>query len=142
MIRRSSLLAANFFRDQGSDHTFGFSPDGVHDIHMMQDKRGDFANDSRVNGDGAPFIRYAGGETVALFPRFSVPTADALTSINRHDVGVDSDNQASRPGPARVDRRDTGARQIGYLADVFALHPATFRTFICSSNRWHGSGRI
>jgi len=60
------------FLDQGSDQTFGFSPErGVHDIHMMQGNSGSFADDNRVNGDGALFIRYAGGETVALFVRFN-----------------------------------------------------------------------
>jgi uncharacterized protein YukJ len=33
---------------------------------------GSFANDNRINGDGALFIRFTGGETVALFVRFSV----------------------------------------------------------------------
>jgi len=61
------------FADQGSDETFGFSPErGVHDIHMMQGNSGSFPNDNRVNGDGALFIRYAGGETIALFVRFTV----------------------------------------------------------------------
>ncbi len=65
------------FVDQGSDRTFNFSPErGVHDIHMMQGNSGDFASDNRVNGDGAIFIRYRGGETVALFVRFSSQTLD------------------------------------------------------------------
>lgn len=67
------LVCGEFFHDQGSDKTFGFSPErGVHDIHMMQGNSGSFANDNRVNGDGALFIRYAGGETIALFVRFTV----------------------------------------------------------------------
>jgi uncharacterized protein YukJ len=61
------------FRDQGSDHTFGFSPEqGAHDIHMMQGNSGSFASDNRVNGDGALFIRFRGGETAALFIRFTI----------------------------------------------------------------------
>jgi uncharacterized protein YukJ len=67
------LACGEFFRDRGSDQTFNFSPEqGVHDIHMMQGNSGSFADDNRVNGDGALFIRYGGGETVALFARFSV----------------------------------------------------------------------
>jgi uncharacterized protein YukJ len=66
------LACGEFFQDQGSDHTFGFSPElGVHDIHMMQGNSGSFADDNRVNGDGALFIRYTGGETIALFVRFT-----------------------------------------------------------------------
>jgi uncharacterized protein YukJ len=74
------LACGEFFQDKGSDATFHFSPElGVHDIHMMQGNGGKFANDNRVNGDGALFIRFTGGETVALFTRFSVqdiPTND------------------------------------------------------------------
>ena len=67
------LVCGEFFHDQGSDQTFGFSPErGVHDVHMMQGNSGSFANDNRVNGDGALFVRYAGGETIALFVRFTV----------------------------------------------------------------------
>ena len=69
------------FMDQGADHTFGFSPErGAHDIHMMQGNGGSFASDNTVNGDGALFIRFAGGETVALFTRFqtqAIKTNDA-----------------------------------------------------------------
>jgi len=66
------LACGEFFRDPGSDATFGFSPErGVHDIHMMQGNSGSFADDNRVNGDGALFIRYTGGETIALFVRFT-----------------------------------------------------------------------
>jgi uncharacterized protein YukJ len=74
------LACGEFFKDTGADPTFSFAPEqGVHDIHMMQGNGAPFANDNRVNGDGAIFIRYAGGETVALFVRFSVqaiPTDD------------------------------------------------------------------
>jgi uncharacterized protein YukJ len=72
------LACGEFFEDQGKDQTFGFSPElGVHDIHMMQGNSGNFADDNRVNGDGALFVRYAGGETVALFVRFT--TQDTTT---------------------------------------------------------------
>lgn len=71
--RAVAIAVGESFADQGSDETFGFSPEqGVHDIHMMQGNRGSFASDNRVNGDGALFVRYAGGETIALFARFSV----------------------------------------------------------------------
>ncbi|MBN8952424.1 MULTISPECIES: DUF2278 family protein, partial [unclassified Rhizobium] len=62
-----------YFQDQGSDETFQFSPErGVHDTHFMQGNSGSFADDNRVHGDGGLFIRFAGGETIALFVRFSV----------------------------------------------------------------------
>jgi uncharacterized protein YukJ len=60
------------FHDPGSDATFGFSPaSGVHDIHMMQGSSGTFAADNRVNGDGALFVHYGDGTTMALFIRFA-----------------------------------------------------------------------
>lgn len=62
------------FLDKSKDPIFGFTPDrGIHDIHMMQGNPtgGNFADDNRINGDGALFIRYTGGETVALFTRFA-----------------------------------------------------------------------
>src|SRR5215831_12205790 len=66
------IAFGEFFRDRGRDSTFGFSPEqGVHDVHMMQGNRGSFADDNRVNGDGALFIRFSDGETVALFVRFT-----------------------------------------------------------------------
>ena len=66
------VIFGQFFEDQGSDRIFGFSPElGVHDVHMMQGNTGSFADDNRINGDGALFIRFSGGETVALFIRFS-----------------------------------------------------------------------
>ena len=66
------IAFGEFFRDPGRDPTFGFSPElGVHDIHMMQGNEGSFADDNRINGDGALCIRFAGGETIALFVRFS-----------------------------------------------------------------------
>ena len=68
-----AIAFGEFFRDRGADPTFGFSPEqGVHDIHMMQGNEGSFADDNRVNGDGALFLRFARGETVALFVRFTV----------------------------------------------------------------------
>ena len=54
----------------------------MHDIHMMQGNTGSFADDNRINGDGALFIRFAGGETVALFVRFSVQST--TTDNRRH----------------------------------------------------------
>ena len=66
------IAFGEFFRDLGRDSTFGFSPElGVHDIHMMQGNSGSFADDNRINGDGALFIRFSDGETVALFVRFT-----------------------------------------------------------------------
>ena len=67
-----AIIFGEHFRDPGSDQTFGFSPEqGIHDIHLMQGNGGSFANDNRVNGDGALFIRFGDGETVALFIKFS-----------------------------------------------------------------------
>jgi uncharacterized protein YukJ len=75
------IAFGEFFRDSGRDSTFGFSPElGVHDIHMMQGNRGNFADDNRINGDGALFIRFADGETVALFIRF---TTQSTTTDDR-----------------------------------------------------------
>jgi uncharacterized protein YukJ len=62
-----------FFQDPGRDEAFDFAPErGVHDIHMMQGNSGSFADDNRINGDGALCIHFSGGEIVALFIRFSV----------------------------------------------------------------------
>jgi uncharacterized protein YukJ len=67
-----AIMFGDFFADAGSDATFGFSPEqGVHDIHFMQGNIGSFARDNRANGDGALFIRFGSGETVALFTRFA-----------------------------------------------------------------------
>jgi uncharacterized protein YukJ len=71
---QASVIIAfgEFFEDRGRDETFGFSPElGVHDIHMMQGNTGSFSDDNRIEGDGALFIRFSNGETVALFIRFS-----------------------------------------------------------------------
>jgi uncharacterized protein YukJ len=71
------IALGQFFQDPGADKPFGFSPErGVHDIHMMQGNRDQFADDNRSNGDGALFIRFTGGETIALFARFSVQAVD------------------------------------------------------------------
>lgn len=60
------------FSDPGNDATFGFTPaNGVHDIHMMQGNGGSFTADNRINGDGALFVRYGDGTTIALFTRFA-----------------------------------------------------------------------
>ena len=65
------LAFGEFFQDTGSDATFGFSPErGVHDIHMMQGNAGTFADDKRVRGDGALFLR-SSSVVVALFLRFT-----------------------------------------------------------------------
>jgi uncharacterized protein YukJ len=78
------LACGEFFQDRGSDETFGFSPEkGVHDIHMMQGDSGSFASDDRVNGDGALFIRFTGGETVALFVRFKTQSTSTDDSTGR-----------------------------------------------------------
>ena len=75
------IAFGKFFRDPGRDSTFGFSPElGVHDIHMMQGNSGSFAGDNRINGDGALFIRFSDGETVALFVRF---TSQSTTTDDR-----------------------------------------------------------
>jgi uncharacterized protein YukJ len=72
-----AIVFGEYFQDRGNDTTFGFSPErGVHDIHMMQGNRGSFANDNRVNGDGALFLRFAGGETAALFVRFTTQAVE------------------------------------------------------------------
>jgi uncharacterized protein YukJ len=61
-----------YFEDGQPDPVFHFEPGrGVHDIHMMQGNGPNFARDNRINGDGALFIRYGDGDTVALFVRFA-----------------------------------------------------------------------
>ncbi|WP_118179485.1 DUF2278 family protein [Paraburkholderia phosphatilytica] len=80
----SVFVFGEYFQDQGSDKTFGFSPErGVHDIHMMQGnpRGGGHDADNRIYGDGALFIRFA-SETVALFVRF------ASQSLNTDDNGM------------------------------------------------------
>jgi uncharacterized protein YukJ len=66
-----AIAFGDAFTDPGSDATFGFTPEqGTHDIHMMQGNSGSFAADNRINGDGALFIRFTDGTTMALFTRF------------------------------------------------------------------------
>jgi uncharacterized protein YukJ len=66
------------FSDKGRDKTFGVRPErGLHDIHMMQGNGGSFASDNRVYGDGTLFFRYRGGETAALFLRFTTQNLPA-----------------------------------------------------------------
>ncbi|WP_244818210.1 DUF2278 family protein [Caballeronia sp. Lep1P3] len=55
---------------------------GVHDIHMMQGNSGRFADDNRINGDGALFIRFSDGETFALFVRFATQATKTDDSGN------------------------------------------------------------
>ncbi|MDR3437840.1 DUF2278 family protein [Telmatospirillum sp.] len=77
------IAFGEFFQDSGSDQTFGFSPEyGVHDIHMMQGNSGAFANDNRINGDGALFIRFGNDETMALFVRFGTQSTDTDNTGN------------------------------------------------------------
>jgi uncharacterized protein YukJ len=75
------------FDDNQTTEKVGFALGrGVHDVHMMQGNTGEFARDNRINGDGALFIRFAGGETVALFVRFqsqATKTNDAGDPIGR-----------------------------------------------------------
>ena len=74
------IAVGDGFDDDQTVEKVGFALGrGVHDIHMMQGNSGDFARDNRINGDGALFIRFSGGETIALFVRFqsqSVHTDD------------------------------------------------------------------
>jgi uncharacterized protein YukJ len=80
-----AIAFGQFFQDPNADLTFGFSPErGVHDIHMMQGDSGSYAGDDRVNGDGALFLRFAGGETAALFVRF---TSQDISSANAGPAG-------------------------------------------------------
>jgi len=55
---------------------------------MMQGNAGSFERDNTTHGDGALFIRYAGGETIALFTRFAAQ-------------GTETDDRAN---PAAADR--------------------------------------
>ncbi len=74
------LVFGEFFQDPEADQTFGFSPErGVHDVHMMQGNAGSagsFADDNRVRGDGALFLRATNGTTGALFVRFATQATD------------------------------------------------------------------
>lgn len=67
-----AIAFGDAFSDPGSDAIFGFAPaQGTHDIHMMQGNTGSFAIDNRSNGDGALFIVFSSGTTMALFIRFA-----------------------------------------------------------------------
>ncbi|VXB07770.1 conserved hypothetical protein [Burkholderia sp. 8Y] len=75
------LAIGDKFDDYATREPLAFSLGrGVHDIHMMQGNSGSFADDNRINGDGALFIRFSGGETFALFVRFA--TQATLTDDN------------------------------------------------------------
>ncbi|MBV9510085.1 MAG: DUF2278 family protein [Caulobacteraceae bacterium] len=65
------IAVGDGFDDNQTTEEVGFKLGrGVHDIHMMQGNSGSFEADNRINGDGALFIRFSGGETVAMFTRF------------------------------------------------------------------------
>ena len=52
------IAVGDGFDDKETTEKVGFALGrGVHDIHMMQGNRGDFARDNRIDGDGALFIR-------------------------------------------------------------------------------------
>jgi uncharacterized protein YukJ len=71
------LAIGDKFDDYATREPLAFSLGrGVHDIHMMQGNSGKFADDNRINGDGALFIRFAGGETFALFVRFATQATE------------------------------------------------------------------
>ena len=77
------IAVGDEFDDNQTTEQVGFALGrGVHDIHMMQGNTGQFALDNRINGDGALFIRFSGGETVALFTRFKSQSVD--TDDNGH----------------------------------------------------------
>ncbi|MFL9910328.1 DUF2278 family protein [Paraburkholderia sp. RL17-337-BIB-A] len=78
------------FDDSQTTEQVGFATGrGVHDIHMMQGNSGHFAEDNRINGDGALFVRFSGGETIALFVRFS----SQATKTDDHGNPTDSSDQ-------------------------------------------------
>ena len=52
----------------------------VASAHCNFNASGSFAGDNRINGDGALFIRFGDGETVALFVRF---TSQSTTTDDR-----------------------------------------------------------
>jgi uncharacterized protein YukJ len=88
---------------------FGFSPErGVHDIHMMQGDSGKHASDNRAHGDGALFLRFTGGETVALFVRFESQDISVRARSSK-SAGKRKPPQKTRPArkasPARTKRR-------------------------------------
>ncbi len=84
-----AIVFGDFFQDAGeTDEDFDFSPEqGVHDVHMMQGNSGSFEKDNTTHGDGALFIRFAGGQTFALFVRFD--TQGTETDDQGNPTGVD-----------------------------------------------------
>ncbi|SEJ90944.1 DUF2278 family protein [Paraburkholderia diazotrophica] len=85
----SSVIVAvgDMFDDSQTTEEVGFALGrGVHDIHMMQGNRGHFAEDNRINGDGALFVRFSGGETIALFVRFLSQETNTDDHGNPKDV--------------------------------------------------------
>ena len=71
------IAVGDGFDDDQTTEQVGFALGrGVHDIHMMQGNIGEFERDNRVNGDGALFIRFSGGETVAFFARFDTQSTN------------------------------------------------------------------
>jgi uncharacterized protein YukJ len=84
-----AIVFGDFFQDAGeTDEDFDFSPEqGVHDVHMMQGNSGSFEKDNTTHGDGALFIRFAGGQTFALFVRFD--TQGTETDDQGKPTGVD-----------------------------------------------------
>jgi uncharacterized protein YukJ len=69
------IAVGDKFDDNQTNEEVGFRLGrGVHDIHMMQGNEGTFEKDNRINGDGALFLRFSGGETIALFTRFNTQT--------------------------------------------------------------------
>jgi uncharacterized protein YukJ len=71
------IAVGDEFDDNQTTEQVGFALGrGVHDIHMMQGNIGAFEHDNRINGDGALFVRFSGGETIALFVRFDSQSTD------------------------------------------------------------------
>ena len=90
------IAVGDKFDDNQTAENVGFALGrGIHDIQMMQGNGGKFARDNRINGDGALFVRFSGGETITLFVRFS------LHSVNTDDNG---DPRTGRHAPARRNR--------------------------------------
>jgi uncharacterized protein YukJ len=104
-----AIAFGDAFADPGSDPAFGFSPgNGVHDIHMMQGNNGIFAADNRINGDGAFFIRFTGGTTIALFIRFTTQA----TSTD----GNGAPNEDFRTSPSQTGENDPiGTAELSHL---------------------------
>jgi len=74
---------------------------------MMQGNSGSFADDNRINGDGALFIRFTGGETVALFSRFSTQATQT------DNTGAPLSNKGAQAGqPAGHAKTKTKRRHL------------------------------